>query len=363
MYVQHSLSIDSQVKELSFAPSRKAHISLASKVFEDALKLNVKFKSVIHNNDCLFSLLKEETDLDSFLVSPFYYAFTGRKGLWIYTDDESYVPLCWHPNQPGTILIFPGRGKAPLQAFKKLIDEIPPPPNGMRVARLKSSEIGLWSNVCKFAYKTAVVEETILDWTYPIRVLSTEIAGKMLGGHFAKTRNHMKQLQKQNLIIEDFNCNDTEKIVEFIESWARVHASEESEIQEWIGPYQDILKLAKMDFGIKGFVFYINGNVEALTLWEELPGDSKTANVWVTLSNISYNALSDFIIKTTAESLYCKGIRYLNLGGSETKSLDNFKNKFLPAYSLDLVSMDLLERDHLSKNDDNKEEFYDRAIS
>ena len=53
----------------------------------------------------------------------------------------------------------------------------------------------------------------------------------------------------------------------------------------------------------------------------------------ITLRNI-INHLSDFIIFYALKNLQEKNIEYLNLGGSETKSLDNFKNKFLPDLSL-----------------------------
>jgi hypothetical protein len=64
--------------------------------------------------DRLCALLKPENDIDSYVTSPTYYLFTGRKGRWIYRDGEAFVPFCWHPNVAGQVLVFPQRGKAPI---------------------------------------------------------------------------------------------------------------------------------------------------------------------------------------------------------------------------------------------------------
>jgi hypothetical protein len=73
------------------------------------------------NRGLFFALLGKESDLDSYATSPVYYAFTGRKGLWLYQDGNSYVPLCWHPNVDGQILVFPPRGQYHPTILKKVL--------------------------------------------------------------------------------------------------------------------------------------------------------------------------------------------------------------------------------------------------
>ena len=66
----------------------------------------------------------------------------------------------------------------------------------------------------------------------------------------------------------------------------------------------------------------------------------KTANLYMNLCNTAYRGLPEFLIRATAEKLHANGIPFLNLGGSETAGLDRFKNKFAPAFSLALCSLE-----------------------
>jgi hypothetical protein len=58
------------------------------------------------------------------------------------------------------------------------------------------------------------------------------------------------------------------------------------------------------------------------------------------LCNVACRGLPEFLINATAEKLHANGIPFLNLGGSETAGLDRFKNKFAPALSITLCSLE-----------------------
>jgi len=299
------------------------------------------------NRGLFFAFLGKEADMDSYLTSPVYYALTGRKGLWVYQDGNTLVPICWHPNVDGQILVFPPRGEINPQVWKKLFTEIPTPPAGIRLARIKKDEIAapLLNNIeSRFGRSITVssTEERVLDWRYPVRTLSTERVMKMEGRSFMRARNHLRQLDDRSITIRPLSKQFDSQIVAFANRWASRRTSNRDEIKELVSPYIETMNLLKDEvFRLGGHVFFVDGQIEAVTMWE-LPNTSlKVANAWVSLCNTEHNGLSELVMKTTSEALWERDVPYINYGGSETKGLDDYKNKYVPAYSVELRSFDV----------------------
>ncbi|MDD3028870.1 MAG: phosphatidylglycerol lysyltransferase domain-containing protein [Alphaproteobacteria bacterium] len=299
------------------------------------------------NWDLFFAFLGKEKDLDSYLTSPVYYALTGRKGLWLYQDGNTYVPVCWHPNVDGQILIFPPRGEENSKILQKLLTEIPIPPAGIRIARIKKEDIHasfLRDIKCPLGRSVALsqIEETVLDWHFPVRTLSTERVKNMSGSDFMKARNHLKQMKKHKTSVVPLTPFYDKQVIEFANRWASNRTTNPHEIKELISPYIETMSLIKDEsFRLGGHIFFVDEKVQAVTMWE-LPNNAlQIANAWVSLCNAHCNGLSEFVMKTTAEALWERGIPYINYGGSETKGLDDYKNKYVPVYSLDLCSIDV----------------------
>jgi hypothetical protein len=299
------------------------------------------------NRGLFFAFLGKEKDLDSYVTSPVYYALTGRKGLWLYQDGNTYVPICWHPNVEGQILIFPPRGENNNKILQKLLTEMPIPPAGIRMARIKKEDV-VAPFLCAInaplgrSVSLSHVEETVLDWRFPVRTLSTERVKNMSGADFMKARNHLKQLEKHKTKVVPLSPFYDEQIIEFANRWASNRTRDPQEIKELVSPYIEAMDLVGDEaFRLGGHIFFVNDQVEAVTMWE-LPNNSlQIANAWVSLCNTSCKGLSEFVMKTTAEALWEHGVPYINYGGSETKGLDDYKNKYVPAYSLDLCSIDV----------------------
>jgi hypothetical protein len=303
---------------------------------------------VTENNMLDFcTLLKSESDLDSYLTSPAYYAFTGRNGLWIYQNQASYIPFCWHPNIPGQILIFPQRGDRNIGALANLLRQLPEPPSGLRLARIQKENF--WTDFDYISYPVALapVVEHVLDWKYPVRVLSTEKVMQMQGADFRYIRNHVRQIIRRNIQIEPITKTDGGHLRNFICKWAKGHTDKPAEVGEVSAPYQKIMEmLASPCFRLDGFVLKIDGAIQAFTLWDLSNGKAATANRFANLCNLDYRGLPEFVTRYTAERLFISGIQYLNIGGSETVGLDQFKNKFMPDYSLHLHSVDAIYGDY-----------------
>jgi hypothetical protein len=78
-------------------------------------------------------------------------------------------------------------------------------------------------------------------------------------------------------------------------------------------------------------------------VWDQI--SDTQANSFINLADINVAGLSDFQTVTTCQTLKDLGIKYLNVGGSETENLDKFKLKFTPTNSLSLISVDVIYKD------------------
>lgn len=317
--------------------------------WEAALSHHQKFLRVTPENRSLFfAMLGKEVDLDSYSISPVYYALTGRKGLWIYQDGNTYIPLCWHPNTEGQILVFPLRGENNPLVMTRLLNEIPTPPAGIRLARIKKSRLNS-KNFSKPTHASerlisyAPVQELILDWRYPVRVLSTEIVSSMRGHSFMRTRNHVNQAKRNSISVCPLNSSHTAQLINFIYKWANKRTNNFDELIDLLDPYKKIFELhASDDFNLDGLVFIIDGAIQGLTIWEMPNSKNAVANSWVNICNTGYTGISEFMMKALAETLLKKGINLFNLGGSETKGLDDYKMKYSPAHNISLSSVEVI---------------------
>ena len=317
--------------------------------WEYEISLLKRFVRVTEENRGLFfAFLSHESDMDSYLTSPVYYAMTGRKGLWLYQDGNSYVPLCWHPNIDGQILVFPPRGQRNPTILKKVLTEMPIPPAGVSLARIKNEEISLEtfrnisSSVGRSISTSLIDEEPVLDWRFPVRILSTETVSKTEGRPFVKIRNCIKQMERHDISILPLSVARTSLVVEFANRWAKRRSQNSIEIKELVAPYLEIMQLLHDDiFNVEGQMFLVDGVLQAVTMWEMPNTSMKVANVWMNLCNTEIRGLSEFVVKATSEELLARGVPYANYGGSETKGLDDYKKKFVPVFSPELKSIEV----------------------
>ena len=312
--------------------------------FEDWLEQSDYVERVTDANISRFvELLASEEDCDSYAISPAYYAFTGRRGLWIYNYDGAYLPICWHPNIDGQILVFPPHGKKNYAAITALLDEAPEPPMGFLLARFKPQEISQLKTLYAFVRRVSFepIEENVLDWRYPARILSTLNTVQMLGRDYMAIRNRIRQTKHCHISVETMLLQHIPDIENLAYRWANHQSDQPSDLVDLVNPYKEILRLfRKKEFGLNGLVFIIDGNIQAATMWDVSNPLHKIANLYMSLSNVTYRGLSEFAIKATATQLCNDGIPLLNLGGSETAGLDHYKNKFAPVLSVNLCSLE-----------------------
>ncbi|MDR3560880.1 MAG: phosphatidylglycerol lysyltransferase domain-containing protein [Negativicutes bacterium] len=286
------------------------------------------------------SLFVKQQDADSYLTSPAYYAFTGRNGLWIHQEGDSFVPFCWHPNTEGQILVFPTRGEPHISVLQNLLQQLPEPPQGVRLARIKKDAPSPHASE-NFVF--APIVENVLDWKYPVRVLSTERAAKMEGPDFRYIRNHVKHAKSSGAGVLDLNDASKAMLNDFIDRWAESHSANAKDREGIAVLYHKILSFADDPATkVRGFVVTMDNRIEALSMWDVSNCDEPTGNRFVNLCNRDIRGIADFATQCLAQQLYDQGIGFLNIGGAETESLDQFKSKFMPVRNIEMYSVSVV---------------------
>ncbi|MDD4616001.1 MAG: phosphatidylglycerol lysyltransferase domain-containing protein [Alphaproteobacteria bacterium] len=293
----------------------------------------------------LRQLLASCEDSDSYLTSPIYYSFTGRNGLWAYEKDGAFVLACWHPNIQGQILVFPQLVKSEVDLIGDLLSSIPEPPGGVRIARSKSAGVAelrdmyfdnrhVSLNKCK---------EDVLDWRYPVRILSTSHVAALSGHNFMRIRNHIRQLKRHFVETAPFDAISHSRALEnLLHRWTNHNATSRSEYELLYAPYETLFSHGiDKSSGLSGQMIFVDGKLQAVGLWDVSNNHRKTANVYVNFCNTEIPGLSEFSMVQCCGTLHNQGIEYVNLGGSETENLDAYKRKFAPAITIDLCSVDV----------------------
>ncbi|MDD3183370.1 MAG: hypothetical protein PHD48_11295 [Alphaproteobacteria bacterium] len=335
MYIENSVNFDRNLT---------VRASCTQKMWEGFVDGHEKFVRITQDTRDYFSgILAQEKRLDSYLSSLTYFSFTGRYGLWVYEDKGTCIPLCWHPNIPGQILIFPMMGKKTPQVLTEMLESIPQPPQGVRLARLSPSDLtDMEDGSLLSQYSYIPAEEKVLDWTYPVRILSTERVAHLDGHIFKRVRNRIRHAEQLGFSVRPLTEAYADKIKDFILGWALARSDSAGEIHDFTSPYYAILDgMRDPRLRLDGLVFLLNHRVQAFTAWDTPANGMSIANRFANLCNENILGLSDFVMQTVARELHNRNIQLLNLGGSETKGLDDYKAKFVPEFSLKLCSAEI----------------------
>ena len=290
----------------------------------------------------LQKLLSDCDDEDSYLTSPIYYTFTGRKGLWVYEKDGGFLFVCWHPNVPNQILIFPQIIKHDTDLITDILLKIPEPAGGVRIVRVKKNaqiRRGTLSHYSpSFTLRTC--EEDVLDWKYPVHLLSTEAVTVLVGHQFMYIRNRLRQLKIHSVNIVPYDAILYSRALEnLLHRWATHNATNQEEYDNLYAPYENLFSLSMEKIsGLSGLMFFVDDTLQAVSLWDVSNASRKTANLFVNICNTEIRGLSELLTVKSCETLQQQGVARLNLGGSEWAGLDTYKRKFCPVTSVELHS-------------------------
>lgn len=317
-------------------------ITNSEKAYEMALSRLDNLDIVDYNKLRLFlneiPLYRKISD-DSYKYSPVYYAFTGRRGAWIY---KNKIIICWHPNLSNILLIYPPISKEiksiDFMLLKELLIQLPKSQditiqlcriNELEVQELK--ETNILSNLI-------YIEEKVLDWKYPVYLLNTNEVSLLRGKQFQQVRQRLNNLEVSNCRIETLAIRKHMiEIISLLKEWGMQFTYDNYSLDDLVSPSKTLLDFFNKEFfNLHGQTIYYKNKLKAFCIWEE--NNDSPANEFAIASDKNICGLSEFQMHSMCKELKLRNINYINIGGSETDGLNRFKKKFNPYKTYNLKS-------------------------
>jgi len=289
----------------------------------------------------LSALLQRSQSDDPFSQSAAYYAMTGRKGLWLYGDNQTFMLIARHPNNNDKLLFFPPIGRSRADLITTALADARLPSGIIEMARVGADDALLTQSLSSRSQNMR--REDTLDWTYPVHVVSPDIIIKREGKPFVSFRGHINRAMRDGLNTEPVNIRKHEsELRSIIQDWAYNRGDTEFSVEDLTSPTLKAIELMKTsNLDIRGTLSKTaNGTPTGFWLWEQ-NGDMAMSLVRAYLRAPGNAELG---ILGMAQQLKGSGIPQMCLGGSETADLDSFKRKMQPVRSIALNTVDLPRR-------------------
>ena len=291
---------------------------------------------------------EQKARVDSYLNSPLYYLLTGRKGARLYKNHHSALVVCAHPHIEDRLLVFPEIGKADYELTASVLNMLSPPKNGVQLARYSEEEIkALQQRLSKLSYTNVsgvtITEEHVMDWRYPVHILDTQKIAALEGRKlkpirtkFNKAAQHISHIP----LTQDNALRFMTAVLKFWEGNMVYNAKDTDDMAEFYHAFFKIVEERPED--IHGLFFLQGRKPLGFCVWDQIGPD--VANSLINLGDTSVTGLSDYQMVALCRDLDERDIRYVNVGGSETRSLDAFKAKYQPEETLKILSADVMYR-------------------
>jgi hypothetical protein len=285
-----------------------------------------------------FQYATSEDSRDPYYLSPAYYALTGRRGLWRYAiNDSSALLVCLHPNKINTVLLFPPLGNSLDNLIDRFLQDFQDI-NGIeyRLSRVTDDQRHLFERI-----KGEWIREEILDWRFPVHVISCKDLLEMRGKEYRIIRGSNNKFNPISVVDEiEFNSEKS------IARASRIARSWEESTRHYtrydvdVDYFSSLFNIgASGALPIKGKIVSIDGRDVGLSVWENPVSSNGTANLFATQvadGDSRLNNLSTFLVLSSVRQMHADGVKFACPGGSETEGMDSFKRKFVPAWSVNL---------------------------
>lgn len=275
---------------------------------------------------------------DPYSMSAAYYAITGRKGLWLYGDDQTMMIIARHPNCEGELLVFPPFGCDPVGLLEQAFNDPALPAGKINLARLGAEDGYLAMRVTLLTGQEPSTEN-ILDWTYPVHVLDTASINKRKGPSFRDFRKNVNRAFGRGQWAELIDLSrDKAAILSVVDQWASRHDQSVYSYEDLVAPSLAALNLFETDLPIHGILIHEGTAPAGIIIWEETDPEKRIANSIAGLS-IGDKGTDEFAALKMCEVLQARGFDQVCIGGSETAGLDAFKRKMNPVRSIKLQTV------------------------
>lgn len=268
------------------------------------------FTKLTYSDLDAISSIRSANNNDSYLTSPAYHFFTGRKGAWLHRKNDKIAVITMHPNTDSEVLVFYPSGHC--QILENEIENSIPQDFSVRVGRIESAanDNPNWLKV----------EETVLDWRYPICILDTCLVAGMKGSKLADVRNNYN---RANRVVDEISfykpVTDEIFVKELIDKWHHESCRD---------PYYKLLEVMNNLINNQALLAWHKSRVVGFIHWER--SSLFTANSLALLADKNIRGLDEFLTVEMCRHLAANRVTKVNVGGSETQSLHEFKSKFQP---------------------------------
>lgn len=282
---------------------------------------------------------------DTYIYSLPYYLLTGRKGAFLYSQDKTHVVVCKHPHIEDRLMVFPelnGDGSLTIQVLNAL--EIPK--NGIQLARYTKDNLSKLKKAGESAgnikrLEFSEIEESIMDWKFPVHILNTHKTADLKGISYDKLRNKFNKAS-HHLTVVSYEDKDALKIMRSsLHIWMgmMVYADKKTghSLTEFYEKIFDLMESQPAALG--GFALLANGEPAGFTIWDR-PAFG-VANGLAGLSRYAIKGMAEFQMVTACKILSEQGVNYYNIGGSETLGLNQHKLEYRPEISVPLFSYEI----------------------
>jgi len=279
---------------------------------------------------------------DSYNISELYHSLTGRKGAWIYKDLTSSLIVCQHPHIVNTLMVFPEVGLRHYSLTARVLQKLQKSQHDIQLSRYTNKDIlklkdKLDSLDLNLVKSIEDIQEDQMDWKYPSHIFDTQILSELYGNTYRRIRQKYSQLSKAINVKPINHATAIKDMRVALKYWEGSMIDAGRDTDDMLAFYNEFLKvLSKFDGTYDGFLYFHGRRPVGFSVHEIIQKD--TANFFISVCDNSTPGLSDFQIVETCRHLNMQGIKYLNVGGSETESLDAYKRKFKPCKSIQLYS-------------------------
>jgi len=294
------------------------------------------------------NLMAKDTH-DPFAQSAAYFGMTGRNGLWIYGNDTGFVLMARHPNDENAVLVFPPYGDATTNTVKEAMSHRRFPEGNVELARANPSN--------KTQYREQLTSgkiphdfQTKLDWAQPVHLVSALEIVERDGPEFRQLRQNFNKAVREKLSAQEISTKEhIEDVKEIVRRWAEQDDKPGYSREDLMTPTESLLQLMKREIpvSISGVVVH-DAEKQPIGFWIWHETEDKVA---MSLARVSIGHLdgikgsAEFGAVKMAEILKARGATEICLGGSETESLDAFKQKLNPYRSMRLSSLSIRRHD------------------
>jgi hypothetical protein len=186
-----------------------------------------------------------------------------------------------------------------------------------------------------------IVNETKLDWAYPSYDAHLQKLINPQGGKLKTYRKKIRKFCKLGIDVirsKDLDQQELRKAVIYVnKNWIRAKSRSGTSFQsqgisrrELIGPYQTLARLnSDITLAIDGLILKRGGAYVAFSFWER-PRSEDIVSCFAALPCSYEKGLSEYLYYCIADCLKGEGYNSMCIGGSETASLDQFKQKLDP---------------------------------